>query len=53
MNSKGVTKLCITCFNCNEEKTQIHCDMGYFDETHKSKGKLYTPLDFDCIDYEG
>lgn len=52
MNNQITTSLCVTCTNCLSEKTLMLCDYGHFDKTNKVKVKTFTPLDFDCIEYE-
>ena len=48
-------KLCKDCFHCKilKDKKHVKCEVGYYDFIELNKIKLFTPNDFDCIEWDG
>ena len=46
-------KLCINCFHCKLWKFNVRCELGFFESIELDKIKLFTPVDFDCIEWDG
>lgn len=44
-------KICIDCVHSELYQKRIRCDKGFFD-TKLLDGILFTPLDFECLDFE-
>jgi len=41
------------CYNCKKQKNgKIKCSVGYFEDVEE-RNCVYSPFDFDCINYEG
>jgi len=50
-NSKNSHFLCVECIRCKTKNNRIYCKEGHFDEKFK-KSLLYSPIDFDCYEWE-
>ena len=48
MNS---TIKCINCLHCKQKKDKVKCKQGYREETTLGKIELYTPEEFECIEF--
>jgi hypothetical protein len=44
--------LCIKCINCKKGDNGIYCDNGHFENVSIKVVMLYSPFDFDCIEYD-
>jgi len=46
--------LCVNCIYCILGRNKkIRCDNGYFFDMEYKDVILYTPYDFECVEYEG
>jgi hypothetical protein len=50
--SKSKSYLCTECYFCCIDGAQIECEKGYFKPIAIKKATVYTPIDFDCWEYE-
>lgn len=50
--SKSKSYLCTECCFCNTDGKQIECGKGYFNSIAIKRATIYTPIDFDCWEYE-
>lgn len=55
-NTKKIDFLCRDCINCKTKNGETYCKEGYFTCTLKNdiiKTLIYSPIDFDCYEWEG
>ncbi len=45
------TKLCKKCIYCIMNKNKRECEWDMFDPACREKSELYTPIEFDCINF--
>lgn len=49
---KSKLYLCTECYFCCSDGKQLDCEKGYFNSIPIKKATIYTPIDFDCWQYE-
>jgi hypothetical protein len=49
---QNIYPACINCFYCKIKKSTVYCKNGHFKETNVKKILLYTPIKFECEDFE-